>query len=243
VVVQAASAQTSSVISMKGNAWTRLVAQGGLSATAVFQALLSSRVARAIETAHPQCRFINASFPGCRQRHAGGLAAARAVRRRQRRHPVERLRGRTRLSRGWAHQVLAHYQNLAPWRREPESRDGLPPRVWIDGHEVADVYDRFKRVKLTPEPAIDISGGSGVPLLLALAADEDWQGHVPGPDGLPGGYPVVLRGGALALDLPPGLDRDEAIGWNRRYEHENGLVVESDGRVHYTGRLHEALSG
>src|SRR5436305_443018 len=48
VVVQAASVQTSSVIATTGDAWSRLVAEGGLSATAVFQAVLSTRVAAAM---------------------------------------------------------------------------------------------------------------------------------------------------------------------------------------------------
>ena len=43
VIVQAASFQPASVISGGSNGWTRLVAEGGLSATAVFQAVLSTR--------------------------------------------------------------------------------------------------------------------------------------------------------------------------------------------------------
>ena len=66
--------------------------------------------------------------------------------------------------------VLAHYQNLAPFRRRPpDARSGRPPRVWIDDEEVADVYRRFADVQLTREPAIEISGASGVPLMLAMA--------------------------------------------------------------------------
>ena len=40
---------------------------------------------------------------------------------------------------------------------------------------------RFRDVKLTPEPVIDISGASGVPMILALAEGRSWAGHVPGP--------------------------------------------------------------
>ena len=63
VVVQAASFQTGSVISNQGNAWTRLVAEGGLSATAVLQAPLSVSVARAVKAIRPQAYFINCCFP------------------------------------------------------------------------------------------------------------------------------------------------------------------------------------
>jgi hypothetical protein len=80
-----------------------------------------------------------------------------------------------------------------------------------------------------------------VTLMLALAAGHDWRGHVPGPAGLPGGYPVALRQGRLALDLPAGLSREDAVAWNARYEAENGLSVAADGRVHYAGRLRDRL--
>ena len=57
VIVQAASLQTASVISGGGNAWTRLVAEGGLSATAVFQAVLTARIARAAAQVSPENRL------------------------------------------------------------------------------------------------------------------------------------------------------------------------------------------
>ena len=122
------------------------------------------------------------------------------------------------------------------------TRDGPPPRVFIDGEEVADVYRRFADVLLTREPAIEISGASGVPLMLAMARGRDWTGHVPGPRGLPGGYPVRLQAGEIDLDLPAPLTRDEAIAWNLRYEQESGLVVGADRRATYTGILHERLA-
>jgi hypothetical protein len=239
--VQAASAQTSAVIAMQGNAWTRLVAEGGLSATAVFQALIAARVARAARSTRPQAAFINASFPDV----VNGLLTAMKL-------PVLCGVGNVAiLANAFAGElgpgsagdvrVLAHYQNLAAWRRPPDMRTGAAPRVWIGATELADVFQRFRSVQLTPEPAIEISGGSGVPLMLALASGAHWRGHVPGPAGLPGGYPVALHAGKLNLDLPPGLSRDEAVQWNNRFEEESGLTVEADGHAHYTGRLREEL--
>src|SRR5215831_16819613 len=63
VTVQAASLQPASVISGDSNAWTQLVAEGGLSATVVFQGRLSMRIARTLEAVHPAGRFINCCFP------------------------------------------------------------------------------------------------------------------------------------------------------------------------------------
>ncbi|PVE24945.1 hypothetical protein DC522_08500 [Microvirga sp. KLBC 81] len=242
VVVQAASVQTSSVIAGSGDAWSRLVAEGGLSATAVFQALLSTRVAAAMTRLGSTAPLINCSFPDvvnglikalghqvtCGMGNVAILSNAFAADR--------NLMDRSRIK------VLAHYQNLGAWRRPAETRSGPSPRVWIDDEEISDVFGTFRNVKLTPEPVIDISGASGVPLILALAEGRPWAGHVPGPYGLPGGYPVQLAGGVLSLNLPPSLSQEEAVAWNARFEEENGLVVGPDRRARYTGVLRERLA-
>lgn len=242
LVVQAASIQTSTVISDGGSRWTDLVAEGGLSATAVFQALLSGRMAAAISAQAPQTRLINCSFPDV----VNGMIAAMG-------HAVLCGTGnvailsnvfegaREDLPQGPL-RVLAHYQCLAPWRQPPEARAGQPaPRVFIGDREVPDPFAAFRACQLTPEPAIEISGASGVTLMLAFAAGQDWRGHVPGPNGLPGGYPVRLSGGRLALDLPAGLGEAEAVAWNEAFEQRNGLTV-ADGAVRYHGRLRELLA-
>jgi len=242
VVVQAASIQTSQVIAQSGNAWTRLVAEGGLSATAVFQALISSRVAAAVSASGRPAAFINCGFPDVvnsmitAQGHAvtcgmGNVAILSSV-----------FAGSASVHPGAKVQVLAHYQTIAAWRRGPAERSGPAPRVWVDSAEVEDVFARFADVQLTPEPAIEISGASGVPMMLALATGGDWHGHVPGPGGLPGGYPVALSAGKLTLDLPPGVSTGDAIAWNRAFEERNGLTVDPDGRAVYSGRLREGIA-
>ncbi len=242
VVLQAASLQPGSVISAQGNAWSKLVAAGGLSASAVFQTVLSARVARGCVEALPGVHFVNACFPDV----ANSLIAAMGL-------PVTCGIGNIQIlahafggalahSRSDDLKVLAHYQNLAAWRQLPAERKGANARVWLDGAELTDVFERFGSVQLTPEPVIDISGAAAAPLLLALAHRREWHGHAPGPDGLPGGYPVRTKGGRLLLDLPAELTRDAAVGWNLAHEEANGLIVDRHGQAHYTGRLHDELA-
>lgn len=241
LVVQAASVQTASVIARSGDAWSRLVAEGGLSATAVFQALLSARVGRAMRRAAPRALLVNCCFPDVVNAMLAGLAL-----------PISCGVGNVgilsscfagALGSSRRVKVLAHYQTIAAWRRPRSERGGIaPPRVWIDDAEITDVHARFSDVQLTPEPAIEVSGSASVPLLVAMAtAGTDIAAHAPGALGLPGGYPVRWRDGTLALDLPTGLSRDEAIAWNEAFEARNGLLVSAAGEVTYTGVLHQRL--
>ena len=242
VVLQAASLQSGAVISAQGNEWSKLVAAGGLSASTVFQSVMSARVARSCMAALPATHFINACFPDV----TNSLLAAIGL-------PVTCGIGNIQIlahSMGGAlpaHlpdslKILAHYQNLAAWRKSPSERQGINARVWLDGQEIGDVFSRFPGNQLTPEPVIDISGAAAAPLLLALAHGRDWRGHAPGPEGLPGGYPVRTTAGRLMLDLPSGLTREAAIQWNVAHEQASGLVVDAHGFAHYTGRLREELA-
>ena len=63
---------------------------------------------------------------------------------------------------------------------------------------------------------------------------------MPGPNGLPGGYPVKFSAGRLgsAGQVVP----HEAIAWNLSYEETSGLVVGSNGYATYTGVLRERLA-
>ena len=129
VVVQAASFQTGNVISNQDNAWTKLVAEGGLSATAVLQAPLSIEVARAVKAVRPQAHFINCCFADV----VNPLIAALDL-------PITCGVGNIAiLSNAFAGalgagagrlKVLAHYQNLAPWRRAAgNARRAVRPRL------------------------------------------------------------------------------------------------------------------
>lgn len=242
VVVQAASLQSGSVIAAQGNAWSKLVATGGLSASAVFQAILSSRVARACAQAAPDAHVVNTCFPDVANSiiKAMGLPVTCGIGNIQ--ILAHAFGGHLPASGSADMKVLAHYQNLAAWRRQPGERAGANARVWLDGAELADVYRAFADIQLTPEPVIDISGAAAAPLLQALAHGHPWRGHAPGPDGLPGGYPVAVDGGKMKLDLPADLTRDAAVAWNSAHEQASGLIVNGDGFARYTGRLHDELA-
>jgi hypothetical protein len=241
LVVQAASAQTSSVIAQSDNRWAHFVRKGGLSATALAQTAVSLRVAEAMTISGQGGALINCSFPDVVNEiiaaagHRvlcgfGNVAILSNVFAAKLEMETSRIK------------VLSHYQNLAAFRAPAAERSGRTARVWIDDVEVADVFAKFSSVKLTPEPVIDISGATGVPVIQALVEGHEWLGHLPGPNGLPGGYPVRVHDRQIELDLPAALDEQEAIDWNRSFEQMNGLIVCRRGIIQFTGRLAELLN-
>ncbi|MDP6787333.1 MAG: hypothetical protein QGI13_09430 [Rhodospirillales bacterium] len=242
VIVQAATLQPPSVAHAGDSEWSRMVMSGGLSITSVFQALLSARTAQAMRVAGVDAAFINCCYADV----ANGIIAAKGL-------PMTcgvgnvailatMFEGDLGIRQPGHVKVLAHHHNLGTWRGPAAERGGIPPRTWINGKEIDDVYARFAHLRLTRESAIDISGCTAVPVIVALIGHQDRLCHVPGPDGLPGGYPVNIEGGVLSLDLPESVTRDEAIAWNRQFEDENGLVVEDDGQVVCNGRLRAQLA-
>jgi hypothetical protein len=59
--------------------------------------------------------------------------------------------------------------------------------------------------------------------------------------GLPGGYPVRVRGDQVSLRLPEGLSRAEAIAYNRAAAVRDGVSV-ADGRVTFSPAAEAALA-
>ncbi len=241
VVANTASVQGGRLVTDRPDAWTRLVQDVGLGCTALLQARISYDIATAVAEAAPDAAFVNCCYPDVvnPMLAAAGLPIACGIGNVAiLEHAFAGVLGR---GRGRLH-LLAQHAALSAFRRPAEQRGGTAPlRLWIDGTEVADVFGRFAAVKLAPEPVIDISGAAGVPLFLAIASGREWRGHVPGPNGLTGGYPVRLVGRRIALDPPDGLTEAEAIAWNRGFEAANGSVVGADGLVRYTGRVEAAL--
>ncbi len=236
VVIQAASVQSPSVIHTTDSAWGQLVKKGGLSVTTVFQSLLSERAARAMRLAGNQGAFINCCYPDV----VNGILAAKNL-------PItcgvgnvailsNMFEGDLGIRRAGSLKVLAHCQCLGPWRLPAAERGGTPARVWIDDEEVDDLYPRFAHLKLTPEPVIDISGCTTVPIVYALLGHHDLLGHAPAPEGLPGGYPVAIKDRVMTWTCPPASNATKPSPGTVP-SRKKAVLVEDDGRVVYCGTM------
>jgi hypothetical protein len=218
------------------SAWTALARAAGLGMTVPLQAAIARRVAQALAWAAPRSTFLNASFPDAVNPvlrcmglpiFAGignvGLIAAT-------------LQGRLGLVDQETLQVLAHHWHLST----PE--DGREARVWHDGRSVPGVTDLLREQRSTPRHFLNPATGHTAALLLRdLTRNTSFAANLPGPAGLPGGYPVQIEGFTISLRLPDQLSRDEAISWNLEFAAADGATVDGAGWVRFSPRVEEAL--
>lgn len=141
--------------------------------------------------------------------------------------------------------VLAHHAQLMPVVRAQAPAQGVTrPRIYLgeDGRREDDLAYAGPplpaRRELNALPA-----ASGLPALVALLdPTQRLRTSLPGPSGLPGGYPVVIADGLVELDLPPGLDLDEAQDFQRKSARADGVErIDEDGTVHFTDTARAAL--
>lgn len=77
-----------------------------------------------------------------------------------------------------------------------------------------------------------LTAASAVRLLCALRSETPVPLHVPGPCGLPGGYPVFASRGGVAVADIEGLSLEEAVALNERAQRWDGVErIEPDGTV------------
>jgi Saccharopine dehydrogenase NADP binding domain len=116
--------------------------------------------------------------------------------------------------------------------------DSIPPyflRVYCQDEDVTGSIDApellLTECRLPPGATRSfLTAGSAVRLIRALLDDNDTELHVPSPHGLPGGYPVVIRRGAVRSMPIPGLSQAEAIAINEQSHPFDGIErIESDG--------------
>jgi hypothetical protein len=205
--------------------WTRLLGAAGFGATAPLHAGLAATCATAIQRCGVHARLLNACFPD----QVNPLLAARGL-------PVTAgvgnvallaasLRRALQLAPTDPLRVLAHHVHL----HEPADRAD-EALAWVGDTPVVDVTAALRAQRRVNRQRLNAVTGHAAALTLRdLVAGRDFQASLPGPAGLPGGYPVRIGPDAtVALDLPPGWDPAAAVEWNARAGWREGLRIDGD---------------
>jgi hypothetical protein len=100
-----------------------------------------------------------------------------------------------------------------------------------------------ERVDWGRTDVFSLFAASAVKNATALLGLSPPRTHVTAPHGLPGGYPALVEGGRIELDLPEDLSRVEAVAINEGAARWDGIDhIDSDGTVVYTDAARAAMA-
>jgi hypothetical protein len=222
-----------------GSRWAELVRRGGFGISLPLQAALVSKVANVMSYCAPDCSLINASYPDA----VNPVIAALGL-------PVLCGVGNVAiLAAGYAEQnslgvpvsILAHHSDLSQIASSDAPTVGRV-RIWVGDTEIEDIDPGvFQAIRQIRGAELNhVTGATIAKLLQQLATGESFRCHLPGPNGLPGGYPVQFSAMKVSLDLPAGLTNEEAIAHNQESAGVEGVRVK-DGIVQFSDRASQAI--
>lgn len=143
--------------------------------------------------------------------------------------------------------VLAHHSHVtAAMTRDPSRvAVGSHPRVFVDdaGTPADDLVYRGPPLASSPElNALSCAHGLAV-IRALLPGGGPLATSAPGPRGLPGGWPVRIGDGRVALDLPPTLSYETALGACEAAAAGDGVArIAEDGTVVFTEAAQRAVA-
>lgn len=221
------------------SAWTKLLSEGGFGVTIPFQARLALQILSALSTMSHRCTVLNACYPDavnallkCRGYSVlcgiGNIAILAAV-------AGAKDRRESKLK------ILAHHYHLSRILAG-DSGESDGPIVWYDSTLIS-APKAFDLVRAARGRELNhITGCTAIPLILALLFNLSLEAHVPGPNGLPGGYPVRIQSGDLAVIVPPGMTSAEAVNFNLSAGVKDGVtVVPQSGQVVFSDQARHSI--
>lgn len=126
--------------------------------------------------------------------------------------------------------------------------DGGAPyymKITVNDQDVTDRLDRKslladlvtigkKTAGLAAHPVV---ASSVVRIIIGILYDTNDFGHAPGPNGLPGGYPIKMNANGVEVFLPVGITLEEAIRINEESQVYDGIEeIRDDGTVVLTDK-------
>ncbi|NET27067.1 hypothetical protein [Okeania sp. SIO1I7] len=246
LILQTASLQSPWEFTASQSAWCSLIKEGGFGITLPLQAALVAQVASLIKRTMPtDSILVNVCYPDavnpllsylglpivCGAGNVGIISTL--------------LQSLLNLDKTRHFQVIAHHSHVINLAESPEDRltelEGL--RIWSDGqqfHQIDTLLSPIQSIK--GEQINQIVGCLSAEVVLALLGSSPVHTHVPGPNGLPGGYPVVVQEGKVELALPQGCTIAEAIELNRRAAIKDGVeAIDTEGFIRWNQRAFQAI--
>jgi len=213
----------------QSSSWTHLLRSAGFGFTLPLQAAFAIKFAKAVAAHLRPVLFINGCYPDAVNPllraldlpvfcGIGNVALVAAS-----------LRSSLGLMPGQRLQVMAHHLHL--YTPKPGVDEA---QAWVDGKHCENVTGLLVNQRTSGGLEVNkVIGCTAAVLLCNIIDEQDVETHVPGPFGLPGGYPVRVVGTRMELNLPASLSECEAIAWNERIAVADGVKILSNGNVEF----------
>ncbi len=211
------------------SSWTHLLRSAGFGFTLPLQAAFAIKFSKAVAAHSRPALFINGCYPDAVNPllraldlpvfcGIGNIALVAAS-----------LRSSLSLMPGQRLQVMAHHLHL--YTPKPGVDEA---QAWVDGKHCKNVTGLLVNQRTSRGLEVNkVIGCTAAVLLRDIIDGRDVETHVPGPFGLPGGYPVHVVGTRMELNLPAHVSECEAISWNERIAVADGVKILSNGNVEF----------
>jgi hypothetical protein len=141
--------------------------------------------------------------------------------------------------------VIGHHSQLGPsLAGEPAAAPTPVPMVYLHGRKL-EASDLLLQPGLQRGPTLNyLAAATVLPVLHGfLSPDSVTPTHAPGVLGLPGGYPIQIAGGRIALDLPDAVSLNEAVSFNKLSATGEGIErIDPDGTLVYTQAARDGVA-
>ncbi|WP_333678545.1 hypothetical protein [Dyella sp.] len=205
---------------------------------------LIRNVMRAVRDLELDCPVVNASYPDATHPvlAAEGLQPTIGVGNAGMLY--ETLRGQLRARQLSAKPYLfAHHAQVTPFARHISYAPGEAPWLFLDDQPAS--IDQFVTGPLPSGRMLNALTASHAIAIIGSLLTEDsvLRTSAPGPLGLPGGWPVQLSARQVRLDLPPDIDVERGLAYQRRAAVGDGIAaIDADGTVHFTAAAQASLA-
>ena len=90
--------------------------------------------------------------------------------------------------------------------------------------------------------SLPMMASSAVKHIMAIINNTNEFSHAPGPNGLPGGYPIRINSKGVKIELPEGIAMEEAVKINTdAMKYEGVEEIKGNGTVVFTDEGHKAF--
>lgn len=139
---------------------------------------------------------------------------------------------------------LVAQHHVSYWMSRKGTSGGAPFyfKASVNGEDVTAQLPTGSLFNLLPgelkrAPGNLMTAASAEAVFDGLVNDTGKVVHAPGPNGLPGGYPVRVDKNGVQVELPVGITLDEAISINSTAQQFDGIErIDQDGTVHFVER-------